>query len=267
MTSYTNPDVDRVSLDRRVSALEDKFGISGPGGGSGGGAGPGVSGGGVNGSFVGDSIVTGVVDFDLYPDNTWTVAEKGLIFKFTIDNSTPGSNLPVGVEIKACGMFHTFYQYMLFGPLRPFAIARVKIDTPVTRVLSGRINLSNQNLMEYFNNKLNVGILGLMFRGLVIKAYDNSLFREVYGVSGGEVFNISVGFNLTDLSPTSNFSLTPSSVPNPLPLGVYYGCSYGLDANNGDVPVGGNLGYGAYVPTPADLPKWFRQFYPQSWHS
>lgn len=82
--SFTNPDVDPLSLNERVRKLESRLGPGGSGG----------------GAFVGS-----IPDFDQYPDNAVKVTNDGVIIKFSFDDL--GVNIGLaevgGVGFKCCG--------------------------------------------------------------------------------------------------------------------------------------------------------------------
>lgn len=82
--SFTNPDVDPLSLNERVRKLESRLGPGGSGG----------------GSFAGS-----IPDFDQYPDNAIKVTNEGMIVKLSVDDI--GANIGLaeagGVGFKFCG--------------------------------------------------------------------------------------------------------------------------------------------------------------------
>lgn len=104
--SFTNPDVDPLSLSERVRKLESRLGPGGSGG----------------GSFVGS-----IPDFDQYPDNAIKVTNEGMILKLSIDDIGRSFSCPYypGVELKTC--IFVPYQYgMLSSPYFIFARIRFK---------------------------------------------------------------------------------------------------------------------------------------------
>lgn len=252
--STTNPDVDRVSLDRRISALEDRFGPSGPGGG--GGSIPG-----------GTSVITGAVDFDRYPDNAWTEINEGLIFKLTINSSTPNATgFPANDEINLCGIFPKIYQFPLFDAIRPRIFARCKIASGFAFAATFNNLLSVQPVLDFFNLSLapGLGTLSCFCCDLEgeIPTYDNP--------TNGQL-QIQL-LNQGDVRVTCDFRPIFGGNRSDFKGGVYYGVGRDIPSSagisvGGRIGLGGNHGYGAYVETPQDLPKWFRQFYPKSWAS
>lgn len=252
--STTNPDVDRVSLDRRISALEDRFGPSGPSGG--GGSIPG-----------GTSVITGAVDFDRYPDNAWTEINEGLIFKLTINSSTPNATgFPANDEINLCGIFPKIYQFPLFDAIRPRIFARCKIASGFAFAATFNNLLSVQPVLDFFNLSLAPG-LGT----LSCFCCDLEGETPAYDYLRNGQLQIQL-LNQGEVRVTCDFQRLMGGGRSAFKGGVYYGVGRDIPSSagisvGGRIGLGGNRGYGAYVETPQDLPKWFRQFYPKSWAS
>lgn len=284
MTSYTNPDVDRVSLDRRVSALEDKFGISGPGGGSGGGAGGGSGGG-------SSPIILGAIDFDQYPDNSWTEDREGLIFKMSIDDFPAiGATILPGFSLKICGILPKIYQYPWFGGLPSTLFARCQYNQDLTLPSTGahQFNFSKTinwtPWFDFFNKQRPANRTQLL--NLVINCCSPSNKPTIPGTGG-------LGFALYFEIFSDNFiriSLRKISVElYPDFISFDFGASQGIGfgACNysyinadwmfirntthstacGDVTCGWGIGWNPFVKKLNQLPSIFKQIYPKSWVS
>lgn len=273
MSSLINPDVDRISLDRRISALEDKFGTGGSGPGPAPSPGPGgggvFPGGGGGGSWPvgGSSVITGAIDFDQYPDNTWSVDENFLIYKWSINDSTPGYAFPAGIDVRLCLAFPTLYQFVIPGAIPISGCARVKLSNliPFTSFKTSvfRHQISKQNIIDYLNGDANLSLFNVFGMVFDITGSEDCLsYNPIYGIDNKFTMKI-------DLTNNSLLLNVPTQ-------GASQGCHYGIctSVSMSNAPstrveffVGGNQGYGCLLNKPNDLPKWFQQFYPKSWSS
>lgn len=277
MTSYTNPDVDRVSLDRRVSALEDKFGISGPGGGSGGGAGGGAGGG-------SSPIILGAIDFDQYPDNSWSEDREGLIFKMSIDDFPAiGATILPGFSLKICGIIPKIYQYPLYDSLPSVLFARCKADQNLSLPTTGshqfvftkQINWTPW--LDFINEKMPASKTEKLSFNILYFSYPPSQGSFSYNSFGIEIKLFSDNsarlILLQNLVNASTIQLNWQALQ-----GVGFGATcYGFYYNSAPfyskhnqrpyVLCGIDAGWGSFVKDSNKLSSTLKQIYPKSWVS
>lgn len=265
MSSLLNPDVDRISLDQRLNNLQDNCG-SGP-------VDPGVN--------TGTTVIKNAIDFDQYPDNGFTISDKGIIFKVSIDNTTPGSTFPAGMDFKMCVCLPTLHQFIIPGNITPIIIARLKLENHLANNISFMLtqSLNNQPFIDYCNGDTNFSLLRLFFgssslpRIFAYSNIQNTPFEaEVQNQTDnrdGSIFTIDYNVMVNSFKITKN---PDSTIQNN--SGVYYGAFQRCILNTRDnwvfsgyTVLGGNLGYGIIVNQPNDLPNWYRQIYPQSWYA
>lgn len=261
MSSLINPDIDRISLDRRILALEDKFGTGGSGGSGG-----------------GTPIITGAIDFDQYPDNAWTEAKEGMIFKMSIDDfQSIGSRNYPGLSIKLCGIVPKLYQFPAYNVLPEALFMRSEATqdyTLVPETLRFNKQINWQPWLDFLNKKITAKTLlldmhvisgssfiysqnSLMGKGIPmnLKCYsDNSMELSIYQLSSDEYIyagrNAGIGYG----------AMLYTSVAGT-------GAFYGRNDATGRLFCGVPLGWNTFVKDISQLSDVFKQIYPKSWTS
>lgn len=254
--SFSNSDVDRLSLDQRVSKLEKR-------GGSGGG-----------GNFSGN-----LPDFDQFPDNAVKLTNEGLVFKFSIDDVGTTFNSPYsGLEIKVCALT-PFYSGILSAPF--YLLCRVRYKKNVNdfaeiKTYQGKvsIDMSDYAQLQYQPRVATPSNAFALMLGALSST--NAIHSEFLTVT----FNINLGV----LGNANNVSF---SVNKRSPINLIAGPSYHFGASlmyqssysprfggagmpyalvPAILPVGGiNLGVCYSALNLNQVPAYIKQIYPASW--
>lgn len=260
--SFLNSDVDRLSLDQRVSKLEKR-------GGSGGG-----------GNFSGN-----LPDFDQFPDNAMKLTNEGLVLKFSVDNVGTTFNCPYlpGVEFKSCA-FLPYYSGILCSPF--FLFARVRFKNNVNDFTSqGTQGYSAQIPFDYSDYKDNLmytnsslgSLFGFGLDGGGLSANNLNIVSFAPMLLQGSLIsmtspNLSCSMSIYKpnlsrqaMSPCYSFGAAVmydfQNVVIMGPMARVHGGNYGLRMSVG----GYNCGQNISVKDLNTLPAHIRNIYPASW--
>lgn len=259
--SFSNPDVDPLSLSERVRKLESQLGP----GGSGGGGGSGFS----------------FPDFDQFPDNEVSKTPSGLVLKYSVDNLNTITNITdldgVAFKLIVCWQIipnsAATYQY---------AIVRIHMTTGTGDISSEQAasfqpNIANQNLWEdtFIQNPLQ-NAPSSHYMGLItcpnIFASSNDVDTYPRTVNFG---GLRIQMNTREPWVLRTSRRTMPSFTSPILPSYSYGASIvtmgqssavmTLDVGSSNV----NVGYSPYftVKQLQDMPAIAQTMYPKSWLS
>lgn len=258
--SFQNSDVDRLSLNQRVSLIEQR-------GGSGGG---------------GSGLGVGMPDFDQYPDNAFKITSDGIIFKLSFANISQETKLTTfnGVDFRMC----CFMPFRFGIPIGPFLIlTRMQytqsfnsLGNSAVPVVNFNKTIDEQDFLDTFvlgqNRYVNIALEcraktssdprgGLPIQYLLLYFDKSSSGQIIRSTQGTPIFGQNTSATVL---PCTSFGAAITYQENPPKeqlVEFYFNTLSKVVCGNFE-----KIAPNATVDTPQDLPNNFKPFYPKSWY-
>lgn len=263
MSSFPNPNVDRLSIDERLRRLE----VGGSsGGGSGGIARP---------------------DFDALPDNAFSLVKEGLVFKFSDPNvgATYGMSTAMNIGFKLCTLI-PYKAGILATP--PFVMVRFHYATNIPNLQQNLATINKEITIDWAAIKDRILYTVPPSGGSLVSLSFNPGGQLTDGTWTSRAFRF--GLNVQALNPNVTNKCTVQfhcgkldSVPitgRGLKAGYSFAADFVIDpyqtlnlfgsasiwTGNYQLPVGGrNMGQSITVASLSQLPQFIKDVYPKSW--
>lgn len=253
VSTSPTPDIDRLSMERRLRRLEAGIGSGGSGG-------------------------SAPIDFDQYPDNAFSLTPRGLILKVSVDDlGTIGVAALAGVGFKGIYLWNSLFS---FGVVNPVVLSRFHLTreySPITRPITGlqtSINLANRDLLtdlygtpppQYANYTWAGFSITLQPVTAANAATSGSFFCtfQLNVMQQGVTVNIGPVSVSQRLFPCYIFGMNTTSSVYQITSPAYIAVNAHAGSNFGLTPQG--IFMSAYQF--ADLPPSASSFYPKSWLS